>query len=176
MWISALRLCLSIDILGNQLKESTSLQTLQGFSCGIHCIIFNRILKFMLTNSAGTLGIGSNNILIFHGSILILAAGNMLLCPRCYMAHNRCSSVLKLKQNKKRLTHTCHAKQWPTPPSGWWWEEARRNENGHVRSGVSNLQTSVMWHATHPQIPESKDILTEIILWAFFTIQTGTLS
>ena len=80
--------------------------------------------------------------------ILILAAGNMLLCPRCYIAHNRCSSVLKLKQNKKRLTHTCHAKRWPTPPSGWWWEEARRNENGHVHTAIWSFKLTDFSHVT----------------------------
>jgi hypothetical protein len=44
----------------------------------------------------------------------------MLLCPRCHIAHSSLctsSSVFKLNWQRSRLTHTCHAKQWPTPPS-----------------------------------------------------------
>jgi hypothetical protein len=43
----------------------------------------------------------------------------------CHIANNSLctsSSVLKLNWQRSRLTRTCHAKQWPTPPSkymGW---------------------------------------------------------
>ena len=65
----------------------------------------------------------NNNLLIFHGTILILAADNMLLFPRCpitYIPLCMSPTILKIKINK-RLTCTCHVKLWPTPPSKLFW-------------------------------------------------------
>ena len=56
-----------------------------------------------------------SSILICHTLILPHKNKWLVLYSQLCMT----PSVLKLKQKKRGVTHTCHAKQWPTPPS-WY--------------------------------------------------------
>ena len=84
------------------------------------CLFWTNIfgIKFFFRLSPCNQKYENNNILIFYSTILILAADNMLLFPGCPIAYiPLCMSPSAFKLKYKRLTHTCHAKQWPTPPS-----------------------------------------------------------